>query len=133
MSSKLPRPGDRVRLTGTIPEERSPLPIGTVGTVLCVHAEVGQIHVDWDSDRGLVLLITDPYEIVDDRPNCLNCKGTGRSARGWAGGSSPDGETCPDCRGTGVDATPYGVGYDHCPHCGADWRQPHGSSCQTLD
>lgn len=64
---------------------------------------------------------------------CENCDGTGRKERGWAGGTSPDGVTCPDCHGTGVDTTPYGVGCDHCPHCGADWKCSHDDDCPSLE
>lgn len=31
--------------------------------------------------------------------------------------------------GTPGDPTQYGVGGDHCPHCGADWKQPHDGGC----
>lgn len=60
---------------------------------------------------------------------CLNCDGTGLKAEGWAGQPSRDGTTCPDCRGTKIDKTLFGIGGDHCPHCGADWKAPHNESC----
>jgi len=65
------QPGDRVRITGVMPNDPNPIPIGTEGTVREVHEDVGQIHVDWDPDpvtrrsRGLILLTTDPFVVVD--------------------------------------------------------------------
>lgn len=64
---------------------------------------------------------------------CLGCNGTGTSPVGWAGGVPADGATCIDCGGTGADATPYGTGGDHCPHCGADWKRPHSDDCAAAD
>jgi hypothetical protein len=34
-------------------------------------------------------------------------------------------------RGEIPDPTPYGTGYDHCPWCGADWKEPHRAHCQS--
>ena len=66
MSTKtLPNPGDRIRVTDTLPEDPHPPAIGATGTVRAVHTEVGQIMVDWDSpDCSLMLLLNDPYEII---------------------------------------------------------------------
>lgn len=48
---------------------------------------------------------------------CLNCTLTPGVCYGT---------TCKYCLGTGVDKTPYGTGGDHCPFCGADWRERCG-------
>jgi hypothetical protein len=61
--------------------------------------------------------------------HCYTCDGTGKSPQGWAGNPSADGHTCPDCNGTGIDATAFGTGSDHCPHCATDWKQPHHGGC----
>lgn len=64
MAHPLPRPGDRVEMTGVMPDDPAPLPVGTTGTVTDIHPEVGQILVDWDIDRTLILLTSDPYRIL---------------------------------------------------------------------
>lgn len=65
--------GDRVRITGILPNDPAPLPIGLEGTVINVTAQstpIEQIHVDWDvaegedRPRSLMLLPTDPFEII---------------------------------------------------------------------
>lgn len=61
----MPSPGDRVRMTGVMPDDPAPLAVGDTGTVTAVHEQVGQILVDWDNGRALILLTTDPFEIVD--------------------------------------------------------------------
>jgi hypothetical protein len=33
------------------------------------------------------------------------------------------------CAGRVADPTPFGMGGDHCPYCGADWKQPHYAEC----
>lgn len=60
------KPGDRVKITGVMPNDPDPLPIGSTGTVTEVRAEVGQIYVDWDPEvgRSLILLTVDPFEII---------------------------------------------------------------------
>lgn len=58
----LPQPGDRVRVTGVLPEDPDPIPVGEEGTVTSVRADVDQIDVDWDCGRSLILLTTDPFE-----------------------------------------------------------------------
>lgn len=65
----IPRPGDRVKITGTMPNDPCPLPVGLTGTVEMVNATVRQIYVDWDEEpdgrkRSLILLTTDPFAIV---------------------------------------------------------------------
>lgn len=35
-------------------------------------------------------------------------------------------------RKTAVDNTPYGVGGDHCPFCGADWKEEHDPGCERI-
>lgn len=64
MSPALPEPGDRVRITATMPQEPNPLPVGTTGTVIHANAATGQIIVDWDTNRALILLTTDPFEVT---------------------------------------------------------------------
>lgn len=64
MNTSLPEPGDRVEMTGTMPDDPAPLPVGTTGTVTDVRPEVGQIFVDWDVDRTLILLASDPYRVI---------------------------------------------------------------------
>ncbi|MFE3444976.1 DUF4314 domain-containing protein [Nocardia sp. NPDC059180] len=57
-----PRIGDRVRITGTMADEPAPLPIGATGTV--TRLGPGQIYVGWDNGRSLILLDTDPFQII---------------------------------------------------------------------
>ncbi|NKY33838.1 DUF4314 domain-containing protein [Nocardia speluncae] len=60
-----PRVGDRVRITGLLPADPAPLEIGTTGTVTHINDLCpGQIFVDWDNGRALILLDTDPFEIL---------------------------------------------------------------------
>lgn len=66
--SRLPVPGDRVRLTGVMPEDPDPLPIGTTGSVTAINPDTHQIIVTWDFPRSLILLTTDPFEIIDKEP-----------------------------------------------------------------
>ncbi len=62
--------GDRVRITGLMPNEPDPLPIGSEGEVEVVGTDLGppfgrQFYVRWDDRRcGLILLETDPFEVV---------------------------------------------------------------------
>lgn len=67
MSPALPEPGDRVRITAPMPDDPHPLPVGTTGTVVHANADTGQIIVDWDTDRSLILLTTDPFEVTTPR------------------------------------------------------------------
>lgn len=65
----IPEVGDRVKMTGVMPNDPAPLPVGLEGTVRGVHPSVGQIYVDWDADpeghrRSLILLTTDPFRII---------------------------------------------------------------------
>jgi hypothetical protein len=32
-------------------------------------------------------------------------------------------------RGEIPDPTPHGMGYDHCPYCFSDWKEPHARDC----
>ncbi|WP_280507842.1 DUF4314 domain-containing protein [Nocardia flavorosea] len=60
-----PRVGDRVRVTGLLPGDPDPLDLGTTGTVTGIGAQgAGQIFVDWDNGRALILLATDPFDIL---------------------------------------------------------------------
>lgn len=69
--SARPNPGDRVRITGVMPDDPDPLPVGLEGTVTDVtpeHHTFQQYTVDWDHDgerkRNLMLLPHDPFTIV---------------------------------------------------------------------
>lgn len=46
-------------------DDPDPLPIGSTGIATEVNPEVRQIHVDWHDGRRLILLTTDPFQIVD--------------------------------------------------------------------
>ncbi|WP_240521519.1 DUF4314 domain-containing protein [Amycolatopsis vastitatis] len=55
--------GTRVRVTGPMPNEPDPLPIGTEGTV--IGGNGGQLSMRWDNGRALMLLVDrDPYEVT---------------------------------------------------------------------
>ena len=61
--------GDRVRVTGVMPNDPDPIPEGTEGVVYNVMNQstpLEQIGVDWEIDppRSLFLLPNDPFEIV---------------------------------------------------------------------
>lgn len=62
--------GDRVRITGVLPNDVEPaiLEIGQEGTVVNVmnaSTSIEQIHVDWDGlSTRLMLLRTDPFEVI---------------------------------------------------------------------
>ena len=66
--------GDRVRITGIMPNEPAPLRVGLEGTVTTVMnpgTSIEQIVVDWDLSEGetrprsLMLLPSDPFEKVE--------------------------------------------------------------------
>ena len=65
--------GDRVRITGILPDDPAPLPIGLEGTVTTVMNQataLEQIAVDWDlipgaeRPRSVMLLPGDPFEKI---------------------------------------------------------------------
>jgi len=59
--------GARVRITGFLPEDPDPLPLGTEGTVTSVNnpgTDWEQIVVKWDNGRSLFLLPGDPFQVV---------------------------------------------------------------------
>lgn len=61
------RVGDRVRMTGIMRDDPSPLPIGTEGEVFEVLNEgrpQSQVCVRWDNGSTLMLLSNDPYEVI---------------------------------------------------------------------
>ena len=62
--SATPQPGDRIRMVGTMINDPAPIPVGEEGTVREVHPGVGQIYVEWDSGRSLILLTIDPFTII---------------------------------------------------------------------
>lgn len=67
-----PQVGDRVRITGIMPDDPDPLPVGLEGTVTDVTPpewQFQQYQVDWDQDgsggrRTLMLLPHDPFVII---------------------------------------------------------------------
>lgn len=66
----IPKTGDRVRVTGVMPNDPDPIPVGTTGTVTGVGDRLfrdspTQIFVDWDIKRSLILLDSDPFEVVE--------------------------------------------------------------------
>ena len=65
---KLPQKGDRVRMIGTMPNDPDPMEEGAEGTVLASSPGMGnmegQIIVDWDNGRTLILLPSDPYIVT---------------------------------------------------------------------
>lgn len=67
-----PRPGDRIRVTGLMPDDPAPMPIGAEGTVTAVNAFGDgptnvQVSVDWDGNgRTLMLLGSDPFVVIND-------------------------------------------------------------------
>lgn len=58
----VPAKGDRIEITGTMPKDPDPLPVGYTGTVWSVNQY--QICVDWDGTRTLNVLPGDPYRII---------------------------------------------------------------------
>lgn len=63
-----PALGQRVRITGAMPGEPNPLPVGATGVVTRVANAAGQVWVRWDpphETRSLMLLVDDdPFEVV---------------------------------------------------------------------
>lgn len=59
--------GTRIEITGRMPDEPDLLPIGSTGTV--TGGNGGQLHVQWDNGRTLMLLVgRDPYRVVPADP-----------------------------------------------------------------
>lgn len=55
--------GTRIRITGVLPRDPDPLPVGTEGTV--VGGNGGQLWMKWDNGRALSLLVEeDPYDVI---------------------------------------------------------------------
>ncbi|WP_103344041.1 hypothetical protein [Amycolatopsis sp. CA-126428] len=54
--------GTRVRVTGLLPDDPDPLPIGATGTV--IGGNGGQLRTCWDNGRSLMLLADDPFDVV---------------------------------------------------------------------
>ncbi|MGF6884971.1 hypothetical protein ABIA39_003454 [Nocardia sp. GAS34] len=63
--AQIPNSGDRVRITGRL-DDPLPLEIGEEGTVTAVvaHSWGTQIFVSWDSGRHLILVETDPFDVL---------------------------------------------------------------------
>lgn len=56
-------------MTGLMPDDPAPMEIGDEGTVTKVNPlsyGPDQIYVDWDNGRTLILLATDPFQIIDN-------------------------------------------------------------------
>lgn len=71
------QPGDRVRITGEMPGEPHPVPVGSTGTVVRVNHPSQQADVDWDNGRSLFLLTdVDAFDVIGRaaRPE-PTCKG----------------------------------------------------------
>jgi hypothetical protein len=65
--AKRPKLGDRVRVTGKLPDDPDPLTIGDEGTVdwlTPAGSHFQQIGVKWDSGRSLLLLPNDPFVVL---------------------------------------------------------------------
>lgn len=65
----IPKKGDRVRMTGIMPEDPSPMEVGAEGTVSEINKsyypdQAAQIYVDWDNGRSLILLSSDPFMVI---------------------------------------------------------------------
>lgn len=58
--------GDTVVMTGVQPDDPDPIPVGTKGTGRFVSdlGDWGQIDVEWENGRSLMLLDTDPYRVL---------------------------------------------------------------------
>lgn len=58
--------GDRIRVTGVLPNDPAPIDVGAEGTVTdVVDTMLGrQIQVDWDNGRTLMLIGTDPFMVT---------------------------------------------------------------------
>jgi hypothetical protein len=66
-----PQIGARVRITGVMPDDPNPRPVGAEGTVDWVgqweSEYTKQIGVKWDDGSSLLLLADDPFEILPTR------------------------------------------------------------------
>jgi len=71
---------DRVRIAGTMANDPDPLPIGAEGTVDWVNTWTSplseQIGAAWDNGRSLLLLPTDPFEVIGLREEPPTCFGS---------------------------------------------------------
>ena len=73
----IPNPGDRVRMTGTMPNDPCPVEIGAMGTVVAVGPKIQGVHqidVTWDNGRKLYLLDTDPFVVVHNKKTRRNAR-----------------------------------------------------------
>lgn len=65
---RVPAPGQRVRVTGVMPNDPCPMEVGAEGIVVSVEPPFGlnprQIDVKWDNGRTLFLLDCDPFEVI---------------------------------------------------------------------
>jgi hypothetical protein len=60
------RVGDRVRVTGVMKDDPSPMEVGAEGTITHVNEGYGiaQYGVAWDNGRTLMLLPEDPFIVL---------------------------------------------------------------------
>lgn len=94
--------GNRVRITGRMPDEPDPLPVGATGIVSRVANAAGQVWVRWEppnETRSLMLLVgVDPFEVVPGGAYAVE-------GAGWCcpHGNGPEGTVeaalaaCPEC------------------------------------
>jgi hypothetical protein len=57
--------GDRIVLVEML-DDPCPLDPGVTGTVTDVNVDVGQLHVEWDNGRTLMLVPPDAFNIIND-------------------------------------------------------------------
>lgn len=65
----IPKEGDRVKMTGVMPNDPAPMEVGAEGTVTEINKafypdQAAQIYVDWDNGRSLILLSSDPFRVL---------------------------------------------------------------------
>ena len=66
-----PAVGARVRMTGLMPNDPDPIPVGTEGTVESLYEfsdGSAQISVAWENGRTLMLLSDDPFAVLEGAP-----------------------------------------------------------------
>jgi predicted RecA/RadA family phage recombinase len=60
--------GDRIEMTGVMPDDPAPMEVGAGGVVTGINESIyslpTQIYVDWDNGRSLILLESDPFKVV---------------------------------------------------------------------
>lgn len=59
--------GDRIEVIGVMVNDPSPMEVGATGTVVAVNADVGQMWVDWDNGRKLMVLLPGDLGVIRRR------------------------------------------------------------------